>query len=290
MARWLNGRLPMGQWPVGRALTTVALLAAWVVVIAVGAGRAADAKTWLNLPTFDWVAYVLLALMILVAVMVFVSAIIFQDKDKIRPPSKRRSIWPLLILLVVFLALSQREPSDVAPALEDPVPPVAEEQRDDNPQFSVAPPGRGETAVLVVIAVTAAALALWARRGTEALTPVDEVPLDEALSPAIQRAAQQLTLGDDPRSSVLLAYDGLETMLARHGLPRGRSETPTEHMRQVLADRDQRGSATRFDPEPLLRLAGLYEVARFSQRPITSAEQRAAADSLRRVEDRMRTR
>lgn len=274
--------------PKGRVAAIVLLLAAWVVVTATGAGEAADADTWLNTPSFGWVVYVLLALMVLTVLLIAVSVMMFSSEAKQRPQAKRRPLWPLLILLLVFFALSQREPTEREPEAA-PVPVATAEAEDQNePAVPVVPrPGLGEATALIVIALAAAGLLLWARGDRVEPEPEDDVALDVALTPAIHKATEHLVLGDDPRSAVLLAYDGLEAALSDRDLPRGHSETPTEHLRRVLDS--PRSGIGQLEPEPLLRLAELYEIARFSDRAITTIEQNEAGQALQRVRDRITT-
>lgn len=262
------------------------LLGAWIAVTVAGAGQAADEETWLQLPSFAWVSYVALAVVSVTFLAILVSAAMVRGES--RPQrKKRRSFWPMLLLLLLFLALSQRGLADnVAEPVIEADPETAEEVVESTDRISN--PGPGELLALVAIVVAAAGLLFWTRRGEVPPEIVEEEPLETVLAPAIEQASEHLSLGDDPRSSVLRAYDELESALRAQGLPRGLTETPTEHLRRVLHElggdrRDGRG----FDPEPLLRLAGLYEIARFSDRPISAGQQQQAARWLDEVRRRM---
>ena len=92
----------------------------------------------------------------------------------------------------------------------------------------------------------------------------------------IGRMVEGLDVGTDPRLAVMVAYAGLESALADLGQARDPAETPTEYMGRVL-------SQLRIDPSPLIKLAGLYEVARFSDHAVSVDDQLEAAASLHRV-------
>jgi hypothetical protein len=118
---------------------------------------------------------------------------------------------------------------------------------------------------------------LWTRRRLAAtLGTGSEPPLEAGIAPGIGLAADHLLHGTDPRASVLAAYASLEASLAEQGHGRGLSETPTEHLRRALAEVPEVGG-------PAIKLGELYEIARFSDIPITSEDQRLAASELDRA-------
>ena len=116
------------------------------------------------------------------------------------------------------------------------------------------------------------------RRTTDALDIAEQAAtaLEVDLVQALEHAARELDATTDPRTAVLRSYAVLETVLASHGLTRAKSETPTEHLHRALQN-------LRIDAAPVVQLGGLYEVARFSDRPISKAAQDDAADALRRT-------
>jgi hypothetical protein len=75
----------------------------------------------------------------------------------------------------------------------------------------------------------------------------------------------------------MVAYRGLEQALEGMDLPRASTETPREHLARSLVVLSLGGPAT---AGPLLELADLYQVARFSERPVTADDQRRAAEAL----------
>jgi len=97
------------------------------------------------------------------------------------------------------------------------------------------------------------------------------------LAQALDQAASELDASIDPRTAVLRSYAVLETTLASHGLSRAKAETATEHLRRALRN-------VQIDTAPVAQLGGLYEVARFSARPISKTQQDDAADALRRAQ------
>jgi protein-S-isoprenylcysteine O-methyltransferase Ste14 len=265
--------------PSGRATTALVLLLAWVAIAASGAGPDSDESNWLDLPRFGWLGYVLGVLAVIVLV-VTVSTAIFSRKQ-VRTPrqAKRQSIWPMLVLILILLVLVQTEPGE--PVIPPEAPAAASGPRlpDESVELPELTAGRSDVATLAIIALLAGALMVMLRKPPAATSPRGDEPQPESLEPAIERAVADLTLGDDPRSAVLLAYHGVEGALADRELPRSPTETPTEHIARVLGRVDPNPALT----EPLLGLARLYELARFSDHAITAADQRSAAESLRRV-------
>ncbi|MGB5760751.1 MAG: DUF4129 domain-containing protein [Acidimicrobiales bacterium] len=263
-------------WLNGRPGAVLALAALWIVVIGVGGGRAADDGTWLAIPRLDWLNYVFVGLLILGGIIIVVSILTGPKGTTTLPPPRKRPLWPVLLLLAIFLWFSQR---DREPTPDQADAPAVEEaaETEESANGTTAPLGPRELAVLLVMLAAAGTVAAISRRQVEE-HPIDEeeVSVEEALSPAVDHAADHLRVGTDPRSAVLLAYDRLEAALSETGRPRQPNETPTEHLRRVLA-------ALAIDTDPLLGLAELYQVARFSTHPVTTADQQRAASALQRV-------
>ncbi len=263
-------------WLRGRRGAILALAILWVVVTAAGAGRAADDSTWLGIPSLDWLTYVLVGCAVIGGITIVV-AMFMAPKEGGPRPEKRKPMWPLLLVILVFLVLSQREPGPRAGDAEFVPPTTTEPGSGDGigqAGGSLDPTEIGVVAIILMAAVIV--LALSRRRGEAAIEADDDESIERSISPAVGRAADHLLLGSDPRSAVLLAYDGLETSLT--GIDRGRevSETPREHLTRVLVDLP-------IDTTPLLQLAELYQVARFSTHAITDAEQQRAAAALQRA-------
>ncbi|MDH3293662.1 MAG: DUF4129 domain-containing protein, partial [Acidimicrobiia bacterium] len=105
-------------------------------------------------------------------------------------------------------------------------------------------------------------------------TPTDD--LADRLGAMVNRAGDELSRAGQPRRRVMAAYAEIERALADQQLPRRPSETPSEHVRRVL-------SALPIDPGPLVDLGHLYELARFSDHPITAEHQGQALIDLDRT-------
>ncbi len=262
----------------GRQTPTAALLIVWLGVIVVGAGPTADANTWIGVPRFEWLNYVFAALVIIGAALIVASLIMVPRREGFEP-RKRRPIWPYLIVAGLFLLLYRR-PRSAEEGTTDPSRPI--EPVEPTPS---AGPDRGsgvggqELLVLAVMLAVAIGVVLWSRRRLDSggVAEDEEVAsLERAFGPALERAAEHLLTGTDPRSAVLMAYRSLETVLEKHGVPRQRSETPAEHLVRVLADLP-------LDTAPLVTLSQLYEEARFSAHPITADHQQSAAAALDQV-------
>jgi hypothetical protein len=77
----------------------------------------------------------------------------------------------------------------------------------------------------------------------------------------------------DPRQAVMRAYGRFERAMAAARAPRAPWQTPTEFMRAALARRP-------LPVSPVARLTGLFELARFSDRPLGADARDAACDCL----------
>lgn len=133
---------------------------------------------------------------------------------------------------------------------------------------------------VALFAVIGAALA-WRRLAggpssseEEASDPGEE--RREALHGAVIGTIEAMLRDPDPGTAIRGAYAKLLEGLAASGAQRFEYEGPVEHLRRVLRVLDVR-------PEPLRELIGLFEVARFSTHPLTSAHRERALGALRAV-------
>jgi hypothetical protein len=95
---------------------------------------------------------------------------------------------------------------------------------------------------------------------------------------ALQAAERGLANVDDPRAAVLAAYGALGRSLAAVGLPREPPEAPREYLERVL----DAGPAAAAH---LRRLTDLFEVARYSDRPIDAGDRAEALACLRAAQE-----
>jgi hypothetical protein len=262
----------------GRRAAVGALLIAWLMVVVVGAGAEPGSDNWIGLPTLSWLNIVLVAVAALGAIL-FIALIFSAMRGPAeRGPDRAISLRSILLALVVVWLLSgrvapdegERTEADSASATE----PVDAGQSGDGAGATGLE--QDELVVLLGILCIAGAVVLVSRRRLAA----DAEPLDpsreQALGSAIDEARAALLVGDDHRSAVLRAYQGLEEAMDRQGMQREWAETPTEHLARVLADLP-------IDPGPVLRLGQLYQIARFSDHPVTGADRQNAAEALTEV-------
>jgi cytochrome b561 len=123
-------------------------------------------------------------------------------------------------------------------------------------------------------AAAAAALAFAARRA--ASIEEDREPLPELLRHVV--GVVDDSIGDiehdpDPRRAIIRAYRRMEAVLARGGIPRRPSETPLEYIDGALR-------TLAIPAGPARSLTDLFEIARFSDRPIDISMKRRAIDCL----------
>lgn len=106
--------------------------------------------------------------------------------------------------------------------------------------------------------------------GWNLLAPTDA---EMGLETALDEMTEDEVGGSVPRERITAAYLRLLAALADAGAGRRPHEGPHEHLRRVLAPLGVR-------PEPLHRLAELYVLAQFSERPVTDRHRAAAVDAL----------
>lgn len=269
VATWFNAR---------RRLVALGLFG-WVVLIVVGAGDAPDADEWIALPDLSGVLMAVAALLAVIGLVLLVYL-----RPNLQPAlgtRRTQSIRMLLLLAVVIVLLAiafgpQETDADEAPAEPEPASTVQQQQ------VGVADDRGGDASqidvvALLLIGVIAGAVLLRSRRraavAAAGIGDEHDEPIETDLGPAIDEATHRLRSGMDPRMAVLAAYAGLERALAERGQHREPAETPTEHMARVLA-------TVPVLTAPAVRLGQLYELARFSDHPISGADRQRAADEL----------
>ena len=123
-------------------------------------------------------------------------------------------------------------------------------------------------------AAAAAALAFAARR--TASIEEDREPLPELrrhVVGVVDDSINDIERDPDPRRAIIRAYTRMEAVLARGGIPRRPSETPLEYIDGALR-------TLAIPAGPARSLTDLFEIARFSDRPIDISMKRRAIDCL----------
>lgn len=159
----------------------------------------------------------------------------------------------------------------------------------DDPVGIPLDPGLPFPPLVMVVGVVAAALAgatawRWYRaRSAHALRSLDDhgepaEPRRDAVQGTVADTIDAMLADPDPNTAVIGAYARLLDGLAACGAGRRDHEAPMEHLHRVL-------TVLRVRPEPLRRLTELFEIARFSTRPLDAADRERALDALRAVSE-----
>jgi hypothetical protein len=119
--------------------------------------------------------------------------------------------------------------------------------------------------VMVLVALAERLQTWWARPEAARRAPVEAGPGDAR--------PDDLRAEPDARRAIIHAYGRFERALAAARGPRAAWQTPAEFMRSTLA----RG---RVPAPPVVRLTGLFEIARFSAHPLGTEARDAACDCL----------
>jgi len=247
-------------------------------VVVVGAGIEAD-DSLLGVRNLDIVWIVVFGLLVLGSLILLWILKPWQGEAEVPGKKKKKSGWWVLPLIVALFVIwnpdflqNLRFPQQEAPTGEVGEPAA--------PEVVDAPPAEvvAEATDLLLLALALAVIVvIWRVLAGRGSPEADGVETDQQLHDDMLASIDSLTLqlreGDDPRTAVLNAYATLESVLATHGGRRRVTETPTEHLRRVLA-------RLSLDQTPFVRLVRLYEIARFSDDVITSEQRRQAIESL----------
>ena len=96
------------------------------------------------------------------------------------------------------------------------------------------------------------------------------------LEDAVVESLDDLRAEPDARAAIIRAYRRFELALSGARLPRATWQTPSEFMTTVLA-------RAAIPPAPVARLTALFELARFSDRPLGADARATACDCLDEV-------
>ena len=147
---------------------------------------------------------------------------------------------------------------------------------------SPPPPWRGWTwgpALLVAATISAVALvSLVARRRRP--EPA-KAPGSVRFAELVRRSIDDIRRDPDPRHAVIAAYTRMEEGLEDGGWPRRPSRAPFEYIEEAL----ERMSVP---PKPTRSLTELFEIARFSARPVDEAMKERAIAALAEVDRALR--
>jgi hypothetical protein len=103
-------------------------------------------------------------------------------------------------------------------------------------------------------------------------------PLHEAAAESLD----DLRAEPDARAAIIRAYRRFELALSAARVPRAAWQTPSEFMRAVLTQ-------VSMPAAPVERLTALFELARFSERPLGADARAAACDCLDAVKTALET-
>jgi hypothetical protein len=153
-----------------------------------------------------------------------------------------------------------------------PAPPLAIDERPAGPASPVTTGLIGALALLAAFGslgvVAWLSLADRLQRGAPSVAP-----RRRDLAAVVEDSLEDLRREPDARAAIIKIYRNFERVLAAAALPRRPWQTPVEFMAAVL------GNAP-LPPDPIRRLTGLFEVARFSRHPVGAAERESAWRSL----------
>ncbi len=269
IAAWFNLR---------RRVIAIALVG-WIGVVVVGAGRAPDSDEWISVPDLGAVGVAIFGLFVLVALAMLV---FLRPKDRagfFPRPKQSPWAWVLVAIVVVLVAIAfgPRELPGSGEAGE-PGPVLIAEQGDitAGEDEGGGTTGSDVAALLLVFVIVGAVLLRSRRHSIRATTGVADQAselLEEDLAAAIDEATDHLQFTAEPRMAVLASYASLERAFAERGWRRQPAETPAEYLARVLA-------AVPLLAAPAVQLGLLYELARFSDHPITDNDRQRAAGAL----------
>ena len=131
----------------------------------------------------------------------------------------------------------------------------------------------GLTAAVVLIAILAWVMSERRRRLGGQVRGLEP---REAMSEAIDEGIETLLSHPDPRQAVIAAYSVMERAFARAGRARRHYETPLEFVGRILSSVPSTGADA-------TKLAGLFELAKFSQHEIDEKMRGIAVSTLSNI-------
>lgn len=200
---------------------------------------------------------------------------------KPREESRRRNILGVLIGLIVFIVIFRWVRPAVEGILEEGA--AAADSATDATGDGEAGTASGWLFSLLLAAVLAATLTRIGLSIKSAGSPFEtNVATDvaEQNAPASGRLPGARSLGTDPRSRVLNAYQEFETGLASAGQPRAEAETTGSHAHRA-------GGQLGIDPDLVDDLVELHAAARYGITEPAESDADMAEHSSRTIQERM---
>lgn len=268
-----------------RRQLVAAALVGWILVIIVAAGRRPQERPLVGVDGLDVVLLVGILIFALFGLILLIILNPFQSEWK--EPDRRKANGYLILLIVAFALLYLRP--DLLQNILDQREEQAEGIEADAGLQDFVPQEPTETvaqavdilALVAIVGAVAVVVILLRRRTTEAPPDLDE-EFEADLLDAVDEAEMQLAEDQDPRSAVLHAYRTLEVVLASRTSRRSESETTAEHITRSL-------STLPVNPEAIIQLADLYEIARFSDQEISWQQRSDARAALGKARQELRT-
>lgn len=203
------------------------------------------------------------------------------------PPLRRSTLLaslPVLVLLVLFIhfAWTRWAPGTIHP-LEAPLAAIAglldllaqaRKPVTSVAAFDYAVGGLalllalGTFALMVLIVFAERILRWWDRPGPAPAAP--------RVAAAVAESLEDIRADPDARAAIIRAYRRFEIALSAARVPRAAWQTPAEFLRTVLTQAPMPAA-------PVERLTALFELARFSDRPLGADARATACDCLDEV-------
>ncbi|HEV7215599.1 MAG TPA: DUF4129 domain-containing protein [Chloroflexota bacterium] len=261
--RAVNGSVVTGAPAHPRlALLAIAGVAA-LLLVALRRLQLANAQTEEGMTGLPWRLLSIWLIVLLFCVATLIAALNFIPEQTLPPQQVGLALTPRPLPLASPTALPASTPAAVPGA--SPTVHVG------NTIWLAAALG---VAVLVVLLAGGDLLASSRRRPVPGAPATAETPLQEAIDAGIEQSLAE----EDPRRAVIAAYAGMERALARHGLARRPQEAPFEYLRRVLP-------VSRAHAQTVRQLTELYELARFSEHPVTAPMKETALQALERIRE-----
>lgn len=277
----MPGKGARGGADLGRALAALLLVAVAAIGLrASGAFSAAGSPQILGLSgqAVYWMIAGAEVVLAVAGIALLILRMIWARKGGKPRERRRRSIWWVLLLPLAAFGLSkilqrfrQQHAAAVAGAAHaaSAKAGAAGHVRVGNPWPLLV--------LFAVVAIGAAALAVYRRRRAVPLAPLPEAEPDaEPLEAALAAGAQVLHEDPDPRAAIIGCYAAMERSLADAGSPPRMADTPAEVLRRATASGMVRSG-------PATALTSLFRQARYSSHPMTEADRADAIDALAQV-------